>query len=115
MIATPTFSPPAGSYSGSIQVTISCATAGASIYYTKDGSTPTTSSTLYTGPITVSSSETIKAIAALAAAIQPQTPALPPLDIPGPVGQVSAFPPHPLLPRQSSPGKSPANIRSIAL
>jgi hypothetical protein len=46
-------------------VSISDATSGATIYYTTDGSTPTTSSTVYSSsnPITVSSSETLKAIA----------------------------------------------------
>lgn len=61
--STPAFSPAGGTYSGNQQVTISDATAGANIYYTTDGSTPTTSSTLYTGPITVSSSQTLNAIA----------------------------------------------------
>ena len=62
-VATPTFSPAGGSYTSTQNVSISCATAGASIYYTTDNSTPTTSSTLYNGAISVSSTTTIKAIA----------------------------------------------------
>lgn len=61
--ATPTFSPAAGTYSSAQSVTISCATSAPTIYYTTDGSTPTTSSAVYSSAITVSSSETIKAIA----------------------------------------------------
>jgi hypothetical protein len=65
--ATPTFSPPGGMYLMGMPVSISDATPGATIYYTTDGSTPTTSSPVYTGPIQLSSSPltttTIKAIA----------------------------------------------------
>jgi len=61
--ATPTFSPAAGTYTSAQSVSISDATSGAAIYYTTNGTTPTTSSTKYTGPITVSSSETLEAIA----------------------------------------------------
>jgi hypothetical protein len=61
--ATPTFSPAPGTYTSVQTVTISGSTPGSTIYYTTDGTTPTTSSTKYTGAITVSSTETINAIA----------------------------------------------------
>ena len=61
--ATPTFSPVAGTYTGAQTVTISDTTPGSTIYYTTDGSTPTTSSTVYSSAITVSTSETVNAIA----------------------------------------------------
>jgi hypothetical protein len=61
--ATPTFSPVAGTYSSTQTVSIADTTTGAVVYYTTDGSTPTMSSAVYSGPITVSSTETLKAIA----------------------------------------------------
>jgi hypothetical protein len=60
----PVLSLPSGSYSGTQSLTITDSLTGATIYYTNDGTTPTTSSTEYTGPITVSSTETIEANAA---------------------------------------------------
>ncbi|QKV77716.1 chitobiase/beta-hexosaminidase C-terminal domain-containing protein [Amycolatopsis sp. Hca4] len=62
-VAAPTFSPPGGTYSSAQTVTISSATSGATIRYTTDGSTPTASSTLYSGPISVPNSRTVNAIA----------------------------------------------------
>ena len=62
--APPTFNPVAGTYSSAQTVAISDATAGAAIHFTADGSIPTTASTLYTGTITISSTTTLKAIAA---------------------------------------------------
>jgi hypothetical protein len=61
--STPTFSPAAGTYTAKQTVTISDATAGATIYYTTNGTTPTTASTKYTGAISVSATETVEAIA----------------------------------------------------
>ncbi len=61
--ATPTFSPPPSTYTSSQMVTISDTTPGATIYYTTNGTMPTTSSTKYSGPVTVSSTETLEAIA----------------------------------------------------
>lgn len=60
-VATPTFSPGGGTYSSAQTVTMSCATAGATIRYTTNGTEPTASSTQYTAPITVSSTTTVKA------------------------------------------------------
>jgi hypothetical protein len=63
MVATPTFSPVAGTYSAAQTVTISDATGGASIFYTVDGSTPTINSSMYSAPIAVSTNETVSALA----------------------------------------------------
>jgi hypothetical protein len=60
-VATPTITPNGGTFSSSISVTLESATSGASIYYTTDGSTPTESSTLYAGAMTLSSNTTINA------------------------------------------------------
>jgi len=62
-VATPVFSVPSGTYTSAQSVTISVVTPAAAIFYTTDGSTPTSSSTPYIGAITVSKTETIQAIA----------------------------------------------------
>ena len=62
--AAPTFTPASGtSFSSTLSVSIADTTPSASIYYTTDGSTPTTSSLLYSGPFTISASTTVDAIA----------------------------------------------------
>jgi hypothetical protein len=61
--ATPGFSAVSGTYSAAQSVTVTDATGGAKIYFTMDGSTPTTASTLYTGAIAVNASMTLKAVA----------------------------------------------------
>ena len=60
-VALVTFSLPAGPYTGSRTVSLACATAGAAIHYTLDGSTPNTSSPTYTIGLLVAVSTTIKA------------------------------------------------------
>jgi len=61
--ATPKFSPAAGKCTSVQSVTISDATASATIYYTTDGSAPTIGSTQYSSAIAVNTTETIEAIA----------------------------------------------------
>ena len=61
--ATPSFTPAAGVYTSVQNVTISSATDGATVYFTTDGTDPTTSSSVYSEPISVSETTTIKAIA----------------------------------------------------
>ncbi|MBQ3130683.1 MAG: chitobiase/beta-hexosaminidase C-terminal domain-containing protein [Bacteroidaceae bacterium] len=63
VVQTPVISPEAGDYEDQVSVSISCATNGASIYYTTDGSTPSMESALYEGSITLTESCTLNAIA----------------------------------------------------
>ena len=63
-VATPTFGPAAGTYTSAQSVAISSSTPGATIRYTTDGSTPSeTLGTVYAGPVAVSSSTTLRAVA----------------------------------------------------
>lgn len=57
-VSTPVISDAEGN-----KVTVTCGTDGADIYYTTNGSTPTTSSTKYSGPFDITANCTVKAIA----------------------------------------------------
>jgi hypothetical protein len=66
VVGTPNFIPATGAtFATTESVSIGTTTLGAAIYYTSDGSTPTSGSTLYVGPLTLSASTTLKAIAIL--------------------------------------------------
>ena len=103
-VATPVFSPAAGTYTTKQTVTITDSTPGSTIYYTTNGTMPTTSSTKYSAssPITVSSTETLEAIATATgyltsvavtagytiAAAPPATPVIKPASGTYPAGQL---------------------------
>jgi surface protein len=67
-VYTPIASPSGSTYFAPQFVTLTCATDGADIYYTTNGSTPTSGSTLYTTPVVMSTSGTLKAIGYLSGA-----------------------------------------------
>jgi hypothetical protein len=60
---TPTITPNGGAFYPYVKVVLKSRTTGATIYYTTDGSTPTSSSTVYTAPFTLTQSATVNAIA----------------------------------------------------
>lgn len=62
-VADPVIAPATRTFTSKLNVTINCATDGAKIYYTTDGSDPTNDSTLYEEAFTISATTTVKAIA----------------------------------------------------
>ena len=71
----PIFSHPGGTFVLSVDVTITTNTADADIYYTLDGSDATPGATLYTGPITITETTTLKAVAVKDGNVSHQTSA----------------------------------------
>jgi hypothetical protein len=63
LVAQPVINPSGGNFTSSQTVSLSTSTAGAAIYYTIDGSTPSASAQQYTGPFTLTSSKTVNAVA----------------------------------------------------
>ena len=61
MVKTPKFSVASGFYNEAVNISITCATKGAEIYYTLDNSEPTTESSLYEGTIELTASSSIRA------------------------------------------------------
>jgi subtilase family serine protease len=89
--AAPTFAPAAGTYTTAQSITLSSATAGATIYYTTNGTTPTSSSTKYTGAIQVAVTETLQAIATASGfASSPVASAAYTINLPPPVGNLDS-------------------------
>ncbi len=71
--APPLFSIPAGVYSAPQSVALASPTQGAAVYYTTNGTTPTTASTLYTGPVTVGYGNTTLQAIAVAPGLNPSS------------------------------------------
>lgn len=63
LTAAVTATPGTSNFDTSVSVTLACATPDAKIYYTTDGTTPTTSSTLYSSAISLTATKTVKAFA----------------------------------------------------
>jgi hypothetical protein len=137
-VSTPSLSPASGTYSSAQSVIVSCATSDATIRYTSDGSEPTPSSTVYSGPISVSSTTTIKAKAFKSGmadsdpvtetyTITPEptptptstpspTPEPTPTPKPTPVSTPTPSPsPHPTASPKSSPEEQPISLYAIVI
>ncbi|MCL2290920.1 MAG: chitobiase/beta-hexosaminidase C-terminal domain-containing protein [Bacteroidetes bacterium] len=89
-VATPTFTPPGGSYLTPQSVTINCTTEGATIRYTLDGSEPTESSAVYNTPLNISTTTTLVA-KAWKAGLTPSAVATATYSFPVEVSNIAAF------------------------
>ena len=90
-LPAPTFTPASGIYTSTQSVVIADGTSGATIYYTVDGSTPTTSSAVYSSPISVSSKTTVQAFASAAGSTSGTSSAVYDIELP-PVATPSISP-----------------------
>ena len=89
--AMPTFTPPGGTFVAPVSVTLQTTTPGATIHFTIDGSTPTTSSPIYGGPVDpfgVCSTQTVRAIA-VAPGFDPSEVAIATFVLAIPMGQLA--------------------------
>lgn len=64
-VAVPVIAPESGDITADTEISISCETEGATIYYTTDGTEPSKESSVYNAPFTVSGDATVKAFAVL--------------------------------------------------
>ena len=103
-VVTPVLSPAGGTYTAAQTVTISCPTSGATVYYTLDGTSPSGSSSVYSGSITITTTTTVQAfavkdgytdsdIAAATYTISGATPTQPPGATDPPVNATPTAPP----------------------
>jgi hypothetical protein len=107
MVATPTFSPAPGLFTSPVDVSISTTTADASIYFTLDGTEPSESSTLYTTPVTISTTTTLKA-RAYADDLDPSLVATATYTFPTIVATIAQL-------RQQQPGTTPYTLSGEAV
>ncbi len=88
-VQTPVFTPAPGAYSSGQEVTITTTTPGATIHYTTNNATPTEASPVYTAPIVLTESRTIKAFA-VKSGMTPSSVITGQFTIPGPEPSVAA-------------------------
>jgi hypothetical protein len=108
--ALPTFSPTGGvvAFTNALTLKISDATPGAVIYYTLDGTTPTTNSTLYSGPVTVTNTARVNALAVSPGALR--SPAVGPTF----VNTAAAVPAPGAITQEFYPGATRAQLESAS-
>ena len=90
-VEAPVANIPVGTYYAAQNVTLTSATEGASIYYTLDGTTPTSASTLYESPIAINATTTLKAIAVNGEDVSAVTSITYTINLPIEVANIAAF------------------------
>ena len=104
-VATPSISLGTGTYVGSQDVTITDSTAGSTIYYTTDGTGPTSSSAHYSGALSIGVTSTVKAIAVVGTS--QSSVASSTLTIASPPSSPTPTPPTPTPPTPTPPTPAP--------